>query len=134
VDDLDPRVLGDLMELLLSLGALDVRFTPTQMKKNRPGTLITVLVSPEQVTEISRVLLTHTTTLGVRVSNSQRIVIPRSAQIVQTSFGEVRVKVVELPEGRRERRVEFDEVRAIARRTGQPTRQILSKLESELNG
>jgi uncharacterized protein (TIGR00299 family) protein len=134
VDDLDPRVLGDLMELLLSVGALDVRFTPTQMKKNRPGTLITVLVSPEQVTEMSRILLTHTTTLGVRVSNSKRIAIPRSSEIVRTSFGEVRVKVVEMPEGRRERRVEFDEVRAIARRTGQPTRRILSTLESELNG
>jgi len=134
VDDLDPRVLGDLMELLLSLGALDVRFTPTQMKKNRPGTLITVLVSPEQVTELSRVLLTHTTTLGVRVSTSERIAVQRSAQIVKTSFGEVLVKVVELPDGRRERRVEFEEVRTIARRTGQPTRQILSKLESELNG
>jgi uncharacterized protein (TIGR00299 family) protein len=133
VDDLDPRVLGDLMNLLFDGGALDVAFTSVQMKKNRPGTLVTILVPPELVAQTARTILTHTTTIGVRVSRSQRIILERHAELAQTSLGEVRVKVVELPDGHQERRVEFDDVRAIAERTGRPTRAVLRTLDIELN-
>lgn len=133
VDDLDPRVLGELMNLLLSRGALDVSFTSVQMKKNRPGTLLQTIVPPELVGETARFLLTHTTTLGVRVSHSERMVLERSLETVQTSLGDVRVKVVQLPDGRRERRAEFDDVRDIAERTGRPARDILRALDVELN-
>jgi len=133
VDDLDPRILGGLMEQLLSSGAVDVTYCPVQMKKNRPGTLITAFAPPELITPISHILLTHTTTLGVRVSRSDRLVLPRSSEIAQTSMGDVRVKIVELPGGRQERRPEFDDVRAIANRTGRPTRDVLRVLDRELN-
>ena len=89
VDDLDPRVLGDLMELLLSYGALDVTFTAVQMKKNRPGTLIGAVIPPTMIRGISEMLLTHTTTLGVRVSYTERIVLERKSETVRTSLGPV---------------------------------------------
>ncbi len=133
VDDLDPRVLGHLMDLLLVRGALDVSFTPVQMKKNRPGTLITTLVPPHLRSDVAHMLLTHTTTLGVRVSASERVVLARSSETAQTSLGDVRVKVVHMPDGRHERRAEFEDVRKIAERTGQPTREILRTLDHELN-
>jgi uncharacterized protein (TIGR00299 family) protein len=133
VDDLDPRVLGDLMNLLLARGALDVAFTSVQMKKNRPGTHLQILVPPELVAQTSRIVLTHTTTLGVRVSHSERIILERHGETAQTSLGEVRVKVVQLPDGRRERRAEFDDVRDIAEQTGRPAREVLRTLDIELN-
>jgi hypothetical protein len=133
VDDLDPRVLGDLMDLLLSRGALDVTFTSVQMKKNRPGTMVTAVVAPALVREISEILLAHTTTLGVRISLADRMVLQRKSETVQTSLGPVRVKVVELFDGRIEKRPEFDDVRAIADRMGRPSRDILLTLDRELN-
>jgi len=133
VDDLDPRVLGDLMDVLLTNGALDVCFIPVQMKKNRPGTLVKILCEPEIRGKVSRILLTHTTTLGARVSYWERIVLPRSAEKSNTSLGVVKVKVVEWPDGHREKRPEFDDVREIGRRTGLPAREVLRRLERELN-
>ncbi len=94
VDDLDPRVMGALMNLLISKGALDVTFGPVQMKKNRPGIGITTIVRPEEVREFSQILLEHTTSLGVRVSYSDRIVLERNEEAISTSLGQVRVKVI----------------------------------------
>ncbi len=134
VDDLDPRVLGSLMDLLISNGALDVTFGPVQMKKNRPGTGITAIVRPEEIPKVSRLLLDHTTTLGVRVSYSDRIVLDRSAEVIGTSFGPVRVKVISRADGSTERRVEFDDVKNIAERLNKPARQVLRLLEREVDG
>jgi pyridinium-3,5-bisthiocarboxylic acid mononucleotide nickel chelatase len=134
VDDLDPRVLGALMELLMGSGALDVTFGPVQMKKNRPGTSITAIVRPEDIPKISQLLLEHTTTIGVRVSYSDRIVIERSAEVASTSLGPVRVKVISRTDGVTERRVEFDDVRDIAERLQKPVRDVLRQLEREVDG
>jgi pyridinium-3,5-bisthiocarboxylic acid mononucleotide nickel chelatase len=134
VDDLDPRVLGALMDLLISSGALDVTFGPVQMKKNRPGTGITVIVRPEDIPKLSQLLLDHTTTIGVRVSYSDRIVLERSAEVVSTSLGPVRVKVISRTDGVTERRVEFDDVRDIAERLKKPAREVLRLLEREVDG
>lgn len=131
-DDLDPRILGDLMDVLFGRGALDVSFTPVHMKKGRPGTLVTVLSTPECVGELSHIMLAHTTTLGVRVADRERIVLRRRSEVQRTSFGDVRVKMVLMPDGHWERRAEFEDVREIARLTGRPAREILSALEREL--
>lgn len=132
VDDLDPRVLGDLMDVLFSRGALDVAFSPVQMKKGRPGNLVTVLAPPALVQTLAQLIFVHTTTIGVRVSDKERMVLRRKSERVPTSFGEVRVKMVQLPDGRWEPRAEFDDVRDIARRTGRPAREILAVLDREL--
>ncbi len=133
VDDLDPRVLGDLMDRLFDLGALDVTFSPVQMKKNRPGTLIRVLVNQDTVSTLAEVILTHTTTLGVRLSYVDRIVLARASEVAATSLGPVRIKVVEMPGGRVEKRAEYDDVRSLSTDTGRPLREILRLLDKELN-
>jgi len=133
VDDLDPRVLGALMDLLFSREALDVCFTPVHMKKNRPGTGITAIVPSDRAEDLARVLLTHTTTLGVRVSYSDRIVSSRTSERVETSLGSIRVKTIERPDGVKERRPEFDDAKAIADRLGKPVLDVLRTLERELN-
>ena len=133
VDDLDPRVLGSLMDLLLSKGALDVTFTPMQMKKNRPGVGIAVVVQPDRVEDFAKVLLTQTTTLGVRVSRSERILLPRTSETADTSLGPIRVKVVERPDGTKERRAEFDDARAAAERLRRPVIEVIRVLDRELN-
>ena len=133
VDDLDPRVLGSLMDLLLSKGALDVTFTSVQMKKNRPGIGIAVVVQPHRVEDFAGVLFTHTTTLGVRVSRSERIILPRTSETADTSLGPIRVKVIERPDGTKERRPEFDDAKAAAERLGRPALEVLRILDKELN-
>jgi len=133
VDDLDPRVLGSLMDLLLSKGALDVTYSPVQMKKNRPGTAITVITPSKTIEDFAGLLLSHTTTLGVRVSRSDRILLPRTSETVDTSLGPMRVKVIERADGMKDRRPEFDDVRAAAERLDRPVFEIMKLLERELN-
>ncbi len=133
VDDLDPRVLGALMDLLLSKGALDVTFTSMQMKKNRPGVGISVVVQPNRVEDFARILLTQTTTLGVRVSHSERIVLPRTSETADTSLGAIRVKVIDRADGRKERRPEFDDAKVVAEQLGRPVLEVIKLLDRELN-
>jgi uncharacterized protein (TIGR00299 family) protein len=132
IDDLDPRVLGHVMDMLFEQGALDVTFQPLQMKKNRPGTLVSVICTLDQDSKLSEILLTHSTTIGVRVSYSSRYVLHRTLGKCATSFGEIRVKEVHLPNGDKEHRPEFDDIKDISKRTGLPCRDILSKIEAEL--
>ena len=93
LDDSTPELLGYAMERLLSAGALDVYFTPIQMKKNRPGTLLGVIAPPDRATALAEVVLRETTTLGVRMRRSPRLIAARRQDTVTTRYGEVRVKV-----------------------------------------
>jgi len=92
IDDSTPQVLGYAMERLLEAGALDVTLTPIFMKKNRPGTLVSVLTTPELRERLTSILFAETTTLGVRILNAERRVLARSTTSVETSYGTVRVK------------------------------------------
>ena len=96
LDDMNPQVFGYLMDRLLEGGALDVFSTPVQMKKNRPGTLLTVLAKPEDTDRLAKIIFAETTTLGVRVREEQRQVLQRRWQCVSTRFGEVRIKIANL--------------------------------------
>jgi uncharacterized protein (TIGR00299 family) protein len=93
LDDATPELLGFAMESLFEAGALDVFFTPIQMKKNRPGTLLGVIGRPEQATDLAALVLRETTTLGVRLRRSQRLIASRRQETVATPFGPVRVKL-----------------------------------------
>lgn len=92
LDDATPQQLGFVMERALAIGAIDVFFTPIQMKKNRPGVLITLLASPERADTLMRLLQEETPTLGVRYSLMNRRCLQREVQTVQTEYGAVRVK------------------------------------------
>lgn len=93
LDDATPEHLGYAMERLFEAGALDVYFTPIQMKKNRPGTMLGVIGRPEQVSALAELILRETTTLGVRLRRSQRLIAERRQETVLTPYGEVRVKL-----------------------------------------
>lgn len=92
VDDLPGEGFGYLMERLLDEGALDVYFTPVQMKKNRPGTLVTVLGRPPQREELAGVLMAESGSLGCRFVEMGRIEAERAVDEVETEYGQVRVK------------------------------------------
>jgi uncharacterized protein (DUF111 family) len=93
LDDMTPEMLGYAMERLFEAGALDVYFTPIQMKKNRPGTMLGVIGRPAQISTLAEVVLRETTTLGVRLRRSQRIIASRRQETVETPFGAVRLKL-----------------------------------------
>ena len=93
LDDMNPQWFGDVMERLLAAGALDVFLTPVQMKKNRPGTLLTVLCGLSDVERMADLILTHTTSFGVRVHEVRRHKLQREIVKVKTKFGKIEVKL-----------------------------------------
>jgi uncharacterized protein (TIGR00299 family) protein len=93
VDDASPQVLGPLLERLLDEGALDAFFTPVQMKKGRPGVLVTVLAEPRRREALEELLFRETTTLGVRRQEWDRTVLERDTASVETAYGPIRVKI-----------------------------------------
>jgi uncharacterized protein (TIGR00299 family) protein len=93
IDDLNPQVYEYVLNRLLAAGALDVTLMPMQMKKNRPATQLTVLCRSNDADTLLPIILTETTTLGVRRSLVERVSLPRSIETVATRFGSIRVKV-----------------------------------------
>jgi uncharacterized protein (DUF111 family) len=93
IDDMNPQIFGVLMDRLLSQGALDVFYTPIQMKKNRPGTLLSVIAAPALREALTTTIFRETTTIGVRFRDMTRECLDRETVTVRTSLGEVRIKV-----------------------------------------
>src|SRR3974390_437117 len=93
LDDLNPQVYGYFAEKALAAGALDVFTTAVQMKKGRPGTLLTLLCKPEDARQLTDLVFAETTTFGLRSYTAERRILPREWQNGQTRFGEVRMKI-----------------------------------------
>jgi len=93
LDDLSPQVLAYVAETALARGALDAMLTPVIMKKGRPGTLLTVLCNPADSAALERLILTETSTLGVRIRQERRTCLERGHIPVATEYGEIRIKV-----------------------------------------
>jgi uncharacterized protein (TIGR00299 family) protein len=126
VDDMSPQLFGPLLDRLLGAGALDAYLTPVQMKKNRPGVLITAIARAERREAIEGVLFSETTTLGVRRQEWDRTVLDREVESVATSYGPIGVKVA-----RRAGRVvnaqpEFDDCLRAAEAHGVPVKEVLA--------
>ena len=96
LDDLNPQVFGYVMDRLLGEGALDAFGMPVQMKKNRPGMLLTVLCKPEEASKLTELIFTETTTLGVRRRNEIRQTLARRWEQVHTQWGDVRIKIASM--------------------------------------
>ncbi len=96
LDDLNPQVFGYVMDRLLEEGALDVFGMPVQMKKNRPGTLLTVLCKPEDANKLTQLIFAETTTLGIRRRQEVRHTLARRWENVRTEWGEVRIKIASM--------------------------------------
>jgi pyridinium-3,5-bisthiocarboxylic acid mononucleotide nickel chelatase len=93
LDDLNPQLIGYIVDLALSEGARDVFTTPVQMKKNRPGILLTVMAKPEHEEKLRAMLFRESSTLGIRTRHEKRYALPRSHEAVITRWGEIRMKV-----------------------------------------
>ena len=126
MDDISPQILGYVQERLFALGALDVWHTPIQMKKNRPGVLLSVLVPEALESQAVTLLFQETTTLGIRRRGVERHVAEREMREIDTEYGRVPVKV-KLLEGRVVAAApEFDFCRNIALEKGIPLQEVLT--------
>jgi len=93
IDDMNPQIFGVVMEQLLAEGALDVYYTPIQMKKNRPGTLLSIVAPPDARERLTGIVFRETTTIGVRYTDMKRECLDRETIVVNTRFGPVRIKI-----------------------------------------
>jgi uncharacterized protein (TIGR00299 family) protein len=124
IDDMNPQLFGPLMERLYAAGALDVFYAAVQMKKNRPGTLVTVIAHPDRRHEITGVLFAETTTIGVRYREMLREILEREWETVDTPVGKIRFKVARRGGHVLNAAPEFDDcVRAAAER-GLPVKTV----------
>ena len=114
IDDMPAEAFQPLLEGLLAHGAKDVFLTPMLMKKSRPGTKVTVLCTSEMLDVLSKYLFSNSTTIGVRIHEVQKRMLPRTVEKLTTTHGEVRVKVATLPDGQRKWKVEHDDIVRLA--------------------
>jgi len=114
LDDLNPQLIGYIVDLALAEGARDVFTTAVQMKKNRPGTLLTVLALPEHEEKLRALLFRESSTLGVRTRREKRHALPRHHESVITKWGEVRIKVASLNGTVSQYAPEYEDCRQIA--------------------
>ncbi len=126
VDDLNPQVYAYFAERALAAGALDVSSAPLQMKKGRPGQLITVLAPPGRADALVDLLFRETTTIGVRAWEARRRVLAREIVRVETPYGAVAVKVSRLNGRVLNAAPEFEDCRRIALESGAPLKQVLA--------
>ena len=130
LDDMTAEDIGFAMEQLLRAGAPEVFTTPIGMKKNRPGTMLTVLCRADQREEMVRLLLRHTSTLGIRESVCRRFTLTRREETVDTPYGKVRCKISE-GYGVCRRKPEYDDLSAIAEAQQLPLSEIRRSFQSE---
>jgi uncharacterized protein (TIGR00299 family) protein len=126
IDDMDPRLYGEVAQRLFAAGALDVALVPLQMKKGRPGTLLSVVARPELEGVLSGLLLRETTTLGVRSHDVRRTELQRRHETIETRFGAVRVKLGLLGGEIVNATPEYDDCERLAHERGVPLKDVLA--------
>ncbi|HET9400970.1 MAG TPA: nickel pincer cofactor biosynthesis protein LarC [Candidatus Acidoferrales bacterium] len=127
LDDMNPQIYGYFAEKALAAGALDVFAAPVQMKKNRPGMLVTLLCAPNDADRLADLLFSETTTIGLRSYEARRRVLARESVEVTTPHGPVKMKVARLNGHVLNAAPEFDDCRRIATEKNVPLKQILAE-------
>lgn len=123
IDDMTGEMLGFTMERLFEAGALDVFFTPIQMKKNRPATILTVLCALSDKEKMVEAIIRETSTFGVRIHESERVVMNRKTEILETKFGPIKLKTGILG-GIEKTAPEYEDCARLAREHNVPIGQI----------
>jgi pyridinium-3,5-bisthiocarboxylic acid mononucleotide nickel chelatase len=131
LDDLNPQVFGYVMDRLLEAGALDVFGTPVQMKKNRPGTVLSVLCKPEDAGRLAQIIFSETTTLGVRRRDETRQVLARRWETISTRFGAVRIKIASQNGSMTGYAPEYEDCRRIAAEQRVPLKMVMQEAVQE---
>ena len=127
LDDLNPQVFGYVVDRLLAEGALDTFALPVQMKKNRPGMLLTVLSKPEDAARLTQIIFTETSTLGVRLREERRQVLARKWITVGTRWGDVRLKVASMNGTVTNYAPEYEDCRKIAAQHHVPLKSVMQE-------
>ena len=127
VDDMTPQVFGYVMEQALQNGALDAFGTPVQMKKSRPGMLLTVLCRTEDSQRLTKFILAETTTLGVRMRHESRAALTRRHVSVSTKWGDVRMKLANLNGSISNYAPEYEDCRQIAKEKKVPLKTVMQE-------
>jgi uncharacterized protein (TIGR00299 family) protein len=118
IDDMNPQIFGSLMDELYAAGALEVFYAPVQMKKNRPGTLVTIVGRPVDRERLSGIVFRETTTIGLRYHEIQRECLERESRVVETPVGPIRFKVARRDGHTINAAPEFEDCARIARERG----------------
>jgi pyridinium-3,5-bisthiocarboxylic acid mononucleotide nickel chelatase len=127
LDDMSPELFGYVMERALAQGALDVFGTAVQMKKNRPGMLLTVLCRPEDSPPLTKLIFAETTTLGVRMRRESRAALARRHVNVETRWGQVRMKLAGLNGTVSNYAPEYEDCRRIAEEQHVPLKTVMQE-------
>ncbi|MEA5534439.1 nickel insertion protein [Crocosphaera sp. XPORK-15E] len=128
IDDLSPQVFGYVFDGLLNAGALDVFTQSVNMKKSRPGILLTVICPLDKVSLCEEIIFKETTTLGIRQLIQKRSILDREIKTVEIKYGQVRVKIASQGKGEEKTIInvqpEYEDCAALARKFDQPLRSI----------
>ena len=127
LDDMNPQIYGYFLERALEAGALDVYTTPVQMKKSRPGTLLTLLCRPADTDPLMALVFRETTTLGARTYRALRRTLPRETVNVHTRYGDVHIKLSRINGSIRHVAPEYEDCRKLAAEKNVPLQQVISE-------
>jgi len=130
LDDMNPEFFGYTSEKLLEGGALDVFMTPIFMKKNRPGTLLSVLITPDKLEETLSMVFAETTSLGIRLNRLERKKLQRELITVDTIFGRIKIKVGRIGQETMNISPEYDDCKEIAVRQGIPLKRVYEEAKA----
>jgi uncharacterized protein (TIGR00299 family) protein len=133
IDDMNPQLYGHLTEALFEAGAVEVYLTPVQMKKGRPGVLVTAIADPRRAVAVAERMFAESSTLGLRVRREGRMELRREIAEARTPLGTVRVKTATLPSGETRRVPEYEDLRRIARESGRPLLEVMEAVRAYLN-
>ncbi len=126
IDDMNPQIYEHLMERALEMGAMDIFLSPLQMKKNRPGTLVTIICAPDRVAEFSDFLIRETTTIGLRWRVENRIKARRDFEGIDTEFGMVKLKIARKGKTMINLTPEYEDCKRLAREKNVPLKSVMA--------
>ena len=133
IDDMNPQLYGHLTETLFQSGAREVFLTPVQMKKGRPGVLVTAICEPSSAHAVLERLFAESTTIGVRVRHEGRVELARTVAEVETPLGRIRVKTAILPSGEERRIPEYEDLKRLAQAAGRSLVEVMDEVRSFLH-
>lgn len=128
IDDCSGEMLGYTLDRLLDAGALDVSYTPIFMKKNRPAYQINVITKREKLEEIKNIIFEETSTIGIRVYETERYVLPRNIRVLETEYGSIRVKECALPGGKKLSYPEYESLVKICKEKGLTYKELYNRI------
>ena len=131
LDDMTAEAVAFAQETLMAAGALDVYTVPIGMKKGRQALQLWCMCREEQLETMKALLFRHTSTWGMRIHRSQRFVLPRQTETVETPYGSIRIKYAEF-DGIRKAKAEYEDVARIARETGMSLAEVNALIRDKL--